>query len=73
MRAHKGDRLVIRGHHVGERNRDAEILEVRGVRGEPPYLVRWADDGHVALFFPGPDAAVEPRVPVRRARGAPRS
>jgi hypothetical protein len=32
---------------------------VRGSDGRPPYLVRWSDDGHVGLIFPGPDAAVE--------------
>ena len=58
MRATVGDQLLIKGHHVGESDRDAEILEVRGVRGEPPWLVRWSDDGHEGLFFPGPDATV---------------
>ena len=59
MKASVGDRLVIKGHHVGEPDRDAEILEVRGDDGSPPYLVRWEDDGHVGLFFPGSDAAIE--------------
>ena len=59
MKANVGDRLVIRGHHVGEHDRDAEILEVRGEVGNPPYLVRWADDGHVSLIHPGPDALVQ--------------
>jgi hypothetical protein len=58
MEASVGDRLIIRGHHVGEHDRDAEILEVRGEAGGPPYLVRWADDGHVGLILPGPDAVV---------------
>jgi hypothetical protein len=59
MRAAVGDRIVIKGHYVGEPDRDAEILEVRGPDGSPPYLVRWSDDGHEGLFFPGPDAVVE--------------
>jgi hypothetical protein len=59
MRAAVGDRIVIKGHHVGEPDRDAEILEVRGPDGGPPYLVRWSDDGHEGLFFPGSDAVVE--------------
>ena len=58
MKASIGDRLVIKGHHVGERDRDAEILEVRGEAGGPPYLVRWTD-GHVGLIHPGPDAVVQ--------------
>jgi hypothetical protein len=58
MKAQVGDKIVIRGHHVGEPDRDAEVLEVRGPDGEPPYRVRWAEDGHEALFFPGSDATV---------------
>ena len=59
MFAKAGDRLVIHGHHVGEPDRDAEILEVRHADGSPPYVVRWSDSGHEALVFPGPDAYVE--------------
>ncbi len=44
---------------MGEPDRHAEILEVRGSDGRPPYLVRWSDDGHVGLIFPGPDAIVQ--------------
>jgi len=33
---------------------------VRGPEGKPPYLVRWADTGHEALVFPGPDAVIHP-------------
>ncbi|MEZ5097442.1 MAG: DUF1918 domain-containing protein [Nocardioides sp.] len=59
MYAAKGDRLVVHGQHVDDHVRDGEILEVRGVDGGPPYLVRWSDDGHESLVFPGPDATVE--------------
>lgn len=59
MKASVGDRLVIKGHHVGEPDRDAEILEVHGNDGAPPYLVQWSDDGHVGLFFPASDAVIE--------------
>jgi Domain of unknown function (DUF1918) len=59
MKASEGDRLVIKGHHVGEPDRDAEILEVCGEQGGPPYRVRWSDDGHEGLFFPGSDAVVQ--------------
>ena len=38
---------------------DAEILEVLGDEGGPPYLVRWEDDGHVSRFYPGSDAFVQ--------------
>jgi hypothetical protein len=59
MQATAGDRIIIRGHHVGEPDRDCEIVEVRGKDGAPPYLVRWSDSGHETLFFPGPDATLQ--------------
>ena len=59
MQAHVGDRLVIKSHHHGEHGTDGEILEVRGADGTPPYLVRWSEDGHMGLVFPGPDAVIE--------------
>jgi len=59
MDAKVGDRLVIKGDHVGEPDRGAEILEVHGEQGGPPFVVRWDDDGHEGLFFPGSDAVVE--------------
>jgi hypothetical protein len=58
MQATAGDRLIIKGHHLGEHGRDALILAVRGEGGRPPYLVRWEDDGHESLVFPGSDAEV---------------
>ncbi len=59
MRAAVGDRLIIKGHNVGAPDKDAEILEVHGENGEPPWVVRWSEDGHEGLFFPGPDAEIE--------------
>ena len=59
MRASVGDRIVIKGHRVGEPVRDCEVLEVHGLNGGSPYLVRWGDTGHESLFFPGSDASVQ--------------
>ena len=59
MKAAVGDRIVVRGHHVGEHERDGEIVEVRGADGGPPYLVRWAADGHEGFVYPGPDVTIE--------------
>jgi hypothetical protein len=59
MQAQVGDRLVIKAHHLGEPARDAEILEVRGPDGTPPFVVRWEEDGRIGMFFPGPDAFVQ--------------
>ena len=53
-----GDRLVVRAHHLGEPQRDAEILEVLGTDGAPPYLVRWSDDGHETVVYPGSDVYI---------------
>lgn len=58
MRARRGDEIIVRGHVVGERARRGEVIEVRGDDGAPPYVVRWDDDGHESLFFPGSDAVV---------------
>jgi hypothetical protein len=59
VQATVGDRIIVRGHHLGEPDRDGEVLEVRGTNGGPPFVVRWEDSGHTGLFFPGPDAMVQ--------------
>jgi hypothetical protein len=58
MQATVGDRLHVRAHVVGERDRYGEVIEVRGKDGAPPYLVRFAD-GHESLMYPGPDCVIE--------------
>ncbi len=58
MRAAVGDRLHVHGRVVGTPDSTAEIVEVRGPDGAPPYRVRYPD-GHEALVFSGSDAAVE--------------
>ncbi|BCB86823.1 DUF1918 domain-containing protein [Phytohabitans suffuscus] len=59
MQATVGDHLHVHSNSVGTSDRIAEILEVRGTDGQPPYLVRFPD-GHESLVFPGPDSVVEP-------------
>jgi hypothetical protein len=54
-----GDHLLVRGHTVSRPDRSAEVLKVLGADGGPPYQVRWAEDGHEGLFFPGSDALIE--------------
>jgi hypothetical protein len=71
MRASKGDRLISRGHVVGQPDRDAKILDVLGPDGAPPYVVEWADDGHTGTFFPGADAVVQHFAHRRPAHTAP--
>ena len=58
LHAAAGDRLVVKGHRVGDHDRDAEILEAKGPDGGPPFVVQWSDTGHVTTFFPGLDAEV---------------
>ncbi|OLB66758.1 MAG: DNA-binding protein [Actinobacteria bacterium 13_2_20CM_2_72_6] len=60
MKANTGDRLVMEGVHVGTPRRVGIVLEVHGADGAPPYLVRWLDNGHETLCFPGSDAHVQP-------------
>jgi predicted transcriptional regulator len=63
LHANIGDILVVRGAHVGERDRRAVIEEVQGVDGSPPYVVRWTDDrdDRSHLYYPGSDAHIEAR------------
>jgi hypothetical protein len=60
MKARAGDRLVLEGIHVGDPRRVGIVLDVPHADGSPPYTVRWLDNGHEALVFPGSDARVEP-------------
>ncbi|NEW43285.1 DUF1918 domain-containing protein [Nocardia cyriacigeorgica] len=58
MYAKVGDWLVVECRNVGGAVRRGLIEQVQGKDGAPPYLVHWADNGHRALTFPGPDAHV---------------
>ncbi|WP_417498555.1 DUF1918 domain-containing protein [Marinactinospora rubrisoli] len=60
MRARVGDLLVVEAPRAETRRRTAVVVEVGG-DGAPPYRVRWTDDGHEALVYPGTDAHVESR------------
>ncbi len=60
MRAQAGDELTVRGRHQGDEDRHGVIVEVEGVDGAPPYVVRWRD-GHVSTFVPSSDSQIEHR------------
>ena len=61
MEAVIGDKICIHGNVVGHADRNGEIIEVHGDKGEPPYVVRF-EDGHTRLVYPGPaEATVSPR------------
>ncbi|MCF6523178.1 DUF1918 domain-containing protein [Streptomyces sp. JJ36] len=57
MQAQSGDKLLVHGRTVGQHDKVAEIVEVLGSDGEPPYRVRF-EDGHEAVMSPGPDSVV---------------
>ncbi|MFF4602916.1 DUF1918 domain-containing protein [Streptomyces sp. NPDC001339] len=59
MRASVGDRLLVHGRIVGQHDRTAEVIEVLGEDGGPPYRVRF-EDGHETIMSPGPDTIVRP-------------
>jgi hypothetical protein len=42
---------------VGQHDKVAEVVEVLGPQGNPPFRVRF-EDGHEALMSPGPDTVV---------------
>jgi hypothetical protein len=64
---------VIHGHHVGEPERDGEILEVLGEEGAPPYVVRWSDDGHLSRFYPSSDAYISHSAKAKRRKRSGRT
>ncbi|MGW6460960.1 DUF1918 domain-containing protein [Streptomyces sp. NPDC055078] len=63
MHASVGDTLLVHGRTVGQHDRIAEVVEVLGQQGSPPYRVRFRDDGHECLMSPGPDTVVRPHEP----------
>lgn len=62
--AHPGDHVVIPRHGFNQQDRRGLVVDARGDQGGPPWVVRWLDDPHDTphdvIFFPGPDATIEP-------------
>ena len=58
MEAQVGDELVVDSMHAGEEPRKGEILDLRIEDGREHYMIRWDDNGHESLFFPGPTSHV---------------
>ncbi|GAA2607915.1 DUF1918 domain-containing protein [Paractinoplanes durhamensis] len=59
MIANVGDRIVVKGTQVGIPARVGVVVSLRHADGTPPYEVRWLEDGHTGLIFPGPETHVE--------------
>ncbi|MFC4944974.1 DUF1918 domain-containing protein [Pseudonocardia sp. GCM10023141] len=59
MHARIGDWLVVEGNTPDEHRRQGEIVRLAHADGTPPYWVRWVEDEHESLVFPGPSARIE--------------
>ncbi|GAA2899210.1 hypothetical protein GCM10010517_64720 [Streptosporangium fragile] len=59
MKAEVGDRLIVESAHLGEPRRIGIITALHHADGSPPYDVRWLDQQHDVMVFPGPDAHIE--------------
>ena len=55
MEAKRGDRVAVETEHVGEPEREGEILEIIEGSTSITYRVRW-DDGRETLFTPSAGA-----------------
>ena len=51
--------IVVETATLNAARRHGEVLEVLGDGELEHYRVRWAD-GHESVYFPGPDARVQP-------------
>ncbi|KUL23444.1 DUF1918 domain-containing protein [Actinoplanes awajinensis] len=60
MKAQIGDRIIVEGVHLGDSRRIGIVTALTHDDGRPPYQVRWLNDGHTSVFFPGVEARVEP-------------
>jgi hypothetical protein len=53
-----GDWVIVEGTMPGVPRRQGKIVGLAHPDGSPPYWVRWVEDDHESLFFPGPDGRV---------------
>jgi hypothetical protein len=51
----KGDRLIVKAHHVGESPRTGVVLDVLGEPDHVHYRVLWDENGHESIFTPSND------------------
>jgi rRNA processing protein Gar1 len=58
--ARRGDVVAVTAHHLGERERIGEILEVLGDASHPHFRVRWEDDRET-IFYPSNDSVIRRR------------
>jgi len=60
MRARVGGWVVIEGRVLDEPRRQGQVIGLIHSDGSPPYQVRWVEDDHESIVFPGPGARIEP-------------
>ncbi|KOC11493.1 hypothetical protein AFLA70_170g001841 [Aspergillus flavus AF70] len=60
MKASIGDKIRFKDSRVVGKEQVAEIIDVLGPDGAPPYRVRFSD-GHETLVFPAPESEVIPK------------
>lgn len=72
MWAKIGDWLVLEGRTLDAGRRQGQVVELVHEDGSPPYRVRWVEDDHESLVFPGPEARIQPH-PVPPEYGSRRS
>ena len=58
MQAQIGDQVLVESERADRHRRSGKIVALHHPDGTPPYDVRWDDDGHVSVVFPGPDAHI---------------
>lgn len=59
MKAKVGDWLVIEGRTLDAGRRQGQVVGLVHADGSPPYRVRWVQDDHESLVFPGPEARIQ--------------
>jgi hypothetical protein len=67
QRTKPGDLVVVAGHHVGDRERIGEIVELLGDAVHQRYRVRW-EDGRESIFSPGNDAVIRHKTRARKEK-----
>ncbi len=56
MHAQVGDRLL-----VGQgADRIGLVIGVTNSEGSPPYIIKWLNDGHIAMVFPDQYSRIDP-------------
>lgn len=58
MHANTGDWLIVETSTADRHHLRGRIEEVLSEDGTPPYRVRWTNNDHLSVVFPGPDARV---------------